>query len=135
MSENLPEGQSASNPVPPPPPAAPAAPAEPAYGAAPAQSKGLAIAALVLGIVSLVFCWIPAIGIIAGVVGLILGIIALRKRQSKGMSLTGIITGALGIVASIIILIVSIMIIGAAMNQLQNDPSLQDQLQQLEDAQ
>ncbi|WP_336658851.1 DUF4190 domain-containing protein [Leucobacter sp. USHLN153] len=126
MSDNLPGNEPNSNPVPPPgastpPPAAPAAPPAgsaanmppaptappaPAYSAGPVQPKGLAIAALVLGILSLIFVWVPIAGFIGGVVALILGILALRKGQHKGMSLTGIITGAL---AAIIGLVVSIL--------------------------
>jgi len=125
MSENLPNG------TPPPEPAPPAAPTAPAYGAAPIQPKGLAIAALIVGIVSLVFCWpfFGVIGIAGGIVAVILGIIALRKAQSKGMSLTGIITGAVAIVGGIIWLILSIAVIGVA-SEIANDPDLQQQLEQ-----
>lgn len=126
MSENLPEGQPASNPVP------PAAQPAPGYGAAPVQPKGLAVSSLVVGIISLVLAWpVAIVGIIGGVVALILGIIGLKKGQSRGMSLTGIITGALAIVLAIIAMIVVAMFLGAVLN----DPNLQQQLQELEDLQ
>ena len=98
------------------PPAPPAGPQ--GYGAPqpPVQPKGLALAALIVGIASLVLCWLPIVGIIGGAVAVVLGIIALKKAQSKGMSLTGIITGAVAIVVSVIVLIVTIFIIGAAVN-------------------
>ena len=113
MSDNLPGNEHESNPVPPAPsaPAAPSAPSyssaptPPAYGGAPAQAKGLALTALILGILSLIFSWVPIAGAVGGIIALILGILALRKGQSKGLSLTGIITGAIAFVIGVIVTI------------------------------
>ena len=71
------------------------------------KSKGFAMAALVLGIVSIggaIFGWG---GILLGCAGLALGIIALRKPQLKGVAITGIVTGSLGIIGGVAMLIVS----------------------------
>jgi len=62
--------------------------------------QGLAITSLVLGIIAFVTGWIPVWGILIGLVAILLGVIALAKRQTKGMAITGIITGALGAIAS-----------------------------------
>lgn len=107
MSDNLPpmndpasNPQGASNQ----PPAAPIPPQAPAP-----QSKGLAITALVLGIVGVIFALIPLlnwIGIILGAVAVILGIIGAVKKQPKGLAITGIILGALAIIIGVIMLIV-----------------------------
>ena len=112
MSDNLPGNEHTSNPVPPPPaggptgPGAPVAPQAPAYAGAPvAPSKGLALTSLILGILSLIFVWVPVAGALGGIIALILGILALRKRQSKGLSLTGIITGALATVIGLFVTI------------------------------
>lgn len=62
-------------------------------------SKGLGIAAMVVGIVALVLAFIPVIGFISFVLGpiaVILGIIGLVKKNGKGQSIAGIVTGALG---------------------------------------
>jgi hypothetical protein len=73
----------------------------------------MAIASLVLGIVAIIFCWFPWIGIACGAIALILGIIHLVKskketeKKGKGMSIAGIITGAIGLVTSLIIIIVA----------------------------
>ncbi|MEV8339485.1 hypothetical protein [Leucobacter sp. NPDC077196] len=85
-------------------------------GYPPVQPKGLAIAALVVGIASLVFFWAWFIGILGGIAAVILGIIALKKRQSKGMSLTGIITGGVAVLVSAGVLIFSLFIFGTLMN-------------------
>ena len=69
----------------------------------PAKASGLAIAALVCGIVGLI---VPGVGL----VGLILGIVALMQRKTpdepgKGLAITGIITGGLSLLCIPAILI------------------------------
>lgn len=59
--------------------------------------NGLSIAALVLGIVSLVLWCVWFISIPCAILSLIFGIIGV-KRVGKGLALTGIITGAIAIV-------------------------------------
>jgi prepilin-type processing-associated H-X9-DG protein len=54
--------------------------------------KGLAIASMILGLVSLVLSVVPAL------VAIVLGIVSLaKKKPGKGMAITGIITGAIGL--------------------------------------
>lgn len=70
-------------------------------------SKGFQIASLILGIVSIVGCCCCGFLIIpCAIVGLILGIIGMKKAKecgvNSGMSLAGIITSAVGIVIGII---------------------------------
>lgn len=57
--------------------------------------------------------WVPTCGS-ARSVGAILGIVALVKKQSKGMSITGIVTGALAVIIAAAILVGSLFLIGAA---------------------
>ncbi len=72
----------------------------------PEPSKGLAIASLVCGIVSIVFCCTSWIGGLVGIAGLITGILAKSKRQGgSGMSTAGIICSVIGILLSIIMLV------------------------------
>lgn len=75
----------------------------------PKAGKGLGVAALILGIIGLILCFIPVInvfGVILAITALILGIvgmiIAKKKGGSKGMALTGLILGALGIIIFIV---------------------------------
>ncbi len=75
------------------------------------KGNGLAVAALVLGIIALVFCWIPflnVLSIILGLIGLGLGVPgllgALRGRRSgKGIAITGVILSVVAIIAAIAI--------------------------------
>lgn len=82
---------------------------EPASHPVPKRGNGFAVTALVLGIVALVLAFIPiinvvsfvlaALAIIFGIVGLIVGG---RRRSGKGMSITGIVLGALALVVAIL---------------------------------
>jgi len=68
------------------------------------QNNGIAVASMVIGIVALLIAWIPFIGFIGfvgGITAIVLGIIALKKAVGKGMSIAGIITGALSILSSL----------------------------------
>ncbi len=69
----------------------------------PQGEQGLAIASMVLGIVSIVFaCCLWPISFIAAVVGLVLGIVSVKQnRDGKGMAIAGIIMCAIAIVLAI----------------------------------
>lgn len=83
----------------------------PPYGYQPPERKGFAIASLVLGILSLVLCCLG--GGVLGIIGLILGIVSLVKKESKmGMAIAGVITSSFGIVFGIAMLIYAVMMFG-----------------------
>jgi hypothetical protein len=66
-----------------------------------APSNGMAIASLVLGIISVVFVWIPVLGMIAWVtspLGLIFGALAMRKPTHRGMAIAGLVCSVVGLV-------------------------------------
>jgi hypothetical protein len=93
---------------PPPPPPGPAPP--PPYGRV-AQTNGLAIAGMVLGIVSIVLFFLAWIASVVGVVGLILSLVGLNKSKQmggsgRGMAIAGVITSAAGIVIGIVVTII-----------------------------
>ena len=65
----------------------------------------MGVAALVLGIVSIIIAWIPFCGSIAfvpAVIGLILGIVDTvqksKKQEKKGLAIAGIVLNAIAIV-------------------------------------
>jgi hypothetical protein len=74
------------------------------------QSNGIAVAALVIGILSLLVSFLPLIGligVIGGIVALILGIVG-RSNAKKGaggggMAIAGIVTGSIAMVIAILI--------------------------------
>ena len=67
--------------------------------------KGLAIAGMILGIVSLALFCIPYVNWIAGILGIIFGAIAKSKGCTSGMATTGIILGAIGLGLWLIMLV------------------------------
>ncbi len=85
------------NPV---PASAPVVPPAPSLAGTPVPSTGLAIATLVLGILA-TLSGIFFIGGLFGIAAIITGVIALQKKVGKGMSIAGIITGALGILGTL----------------------------------
>lgn len=77
--------------------------------------KGFGITALVLGIVSLItsltLCcgsiFSMAIGFIAGVTGIVFGIIAIAKKSGRGMGIAGLICSIASAIIAVIVLILS----------------------------
>ncbi len=63
--------------------------------------KGLAIASLILGIISIVLSCIIYIAFPCGVIAIILGAMS-TKSTAKGMAITGIVLGSIGVFMSII---------------------------------
>lgn len=75
----------------------------PAGGGAgrPTGQNGPAIGALVCGILGLVLFLIPVLGLLLAVIGIALGIVGVRRARDpatpgRGLSIAGIVTGALG---------------------------------------
>lgn len=83
---------------------APVQPQQPVYGYAPAPqadaqpAKGLAVASLVLGIVSLIM-----FAVIAGPLAIILGGAAKSKGNRSGMATGGIVCGIIGVAGWLLI--------------------------------
>ncbi|MGW1772584.1 DUF4190 domain-containing protein [Streptomyces sp. NPDC002104] len=76
----------------------------PGYPVYPPRSNGFGITALVLGIIAVVSCYL---GLLFGVPAVIFGVLARGKAKrgeadNGGMALAGIITGAVGIVISLV---------------------------------
>lgn len=67
----------------------------------PKAPAGLAIAALVVGIVAFLTGLVPVLGAIVGLAAIGLGIFALFKKQVKGLGITGIVLGAVAVISSI----------------------------------
>ncbi|MGN9795765.1 DUF4190 domain-containing protein [Streptomyces sp. NPDC054847] len=100
---------------------------QPGQFAAPTPARnGLGTAALVLGIIGLVFAIIPFlfwIGTILCLIALILGIVGRGRAKrgeatNKGVALAGTVLGLLGIVVSVIIGIVTVMAVDDAVDEI-----------------
>ncbi len=71
----------------------------------PTQGGGIAVAGLVLGIVSIVFFWIPVFDVLLSIVGLVLSLLGRRSLSRRGMALAGLICSIIGLVLALIITI------------------------------
>ncbi len=63
------------------------------------KSTGFGIASLVLGIVSIVFCWVPVVGLVSGILGIIFSV-KQRKISQNGIAIAGLVTSIIGLVLS-----------------------------------
>ena len=98
------------------------APPPPYLPGGPRPTAGLSIASLVVGLIAFVTGLDPGWGILLGVIAVILGAIALAKKQSKGMAISGIVTGALGAIASAALLALFIVGVNSADDYAYDDP-------------
>jgi Na+/H+-dicarboxylate symporter len=93
--------QSSSQTQPPPPP--------PRVYAVP-PVNGLAVAGLVLGILSVLLCWLHLFDLPIAVVGLVLSIVGLGRSNQlggsgRGMAIGGIVTSAVGLAAALTVMV------------------------------
>jgi hypothetical protein len=73
----------------------------PSSGAEPGDN--MALAAMILGIVSAAIGWIPVCGLVAlgpAIIGIVLGSLGLKSPRRRGMAIAGIILSVIGIAAS-----------------------------------
>lgn len=77
------------------------------------ESNGLAVAALVLGILSIVFAFLfTIVGLIAGVVGIILAVQSRKNPAKKGMGTAGLVCSIIGCVFSGLMIACALCIVG-----------------------
>lgn len=92
---------------------------------------GLGIAAFVLGVVGLIGCWVPLLGILAAVVaviGLAMGIAGIvsanNKNRKKGLAIAGTILSAVAIVIVIASQILYGSVVSTAIDEFEANPNL-----------
>ena len=84
----------------------------------PTPSNGMAIASLVLGIISIPICCFWGIGLVPGIISIILGVISKPKTgpnsdKLSGVAIGGIVCGIIGSVCSIFWLIYELFIVSS----------------------
>jgi hypothetical protein len=95
--------------------AAPAAPI--GYGPHPAPRNGLGTAALVLGIIGVVLCWVPFTGWALNILAIIFGAVG-RKRAVDGLAtnrssaVAGLVLGVVGLGVWIVIIVMFVSTVG-----------------------
>lgn len=78
-----------------------------AYPAPPVNdaSGGLAIAGLILGIISVLSCFIPIFGAVVAIPGIVLSVLGRRSVSRKGIATAGLVLSIISIVLTIGILV------------------------------
>lgn len=85
-----------------------------AYGAYPQPRNGLGTAALVLGIIGVVFCWVPFTGWALNILAIIFGAVG-RKRAvtgqatNKSSAVAGLVLGVVGLAVWIVIIVIAMV--------------------------
>ncbi|MBR3368279.1 DUF4190 domain-containing protein [Candidatus Saccharibacteria bacterium] len=88
--------------------------------------KALSIVALVFGILGLISCAGGPIALVLCLVGVICGIVALVKKQQKGMAIAGLVCGAVGIIPALLFSFLwggLASLIGQGIDACKDDPS------------
>ena len=69
-----------------------------------AQSNGLGVASMVLGILAITLTWAYGLGVVLAIPALILGIIQ-QKQRKCGMATAGIVLGIISIILAVLLVI------------------------------
>ena len=72
----------------------------------------MGIAGLVFGILSLVLCWVPFVGPILGIIGIVLSGVGIAKNWYKGCAIGGLVTAIIGLIIGIIVTVISLVAVG-----------------------
>lgn len=72
------------------------------------EGKGMGIAGMVLGIITIVFCWIIYISFFTGIIGIILSVIS-NKKNSNGYAKAGLATSIIGLVLGVGLILLVIL--------------------------
>ncbi|MFC5450447.1 DUF4190 domain-containing protein [Paenibacillus aestuarii] len=85
----------------------------------PAQTNGKSIAAMILGILSVV---IPYVGLIIGIVAIVFARISLKEirlrgEQGRGMAIAGLVCGIVGVVIYAVIIAIVIAVLAFAIKE------------------
>lgn len=77
------------------------------------QSNGVGTAGFILAILGLVFCWVPVLGWLLWLIGLILSFVGVFKKP-RGLSVAGLCISCIDLIILIILVIVAGAALGAA---------------------
>ena len=81
------------------------------YDAVPGETRGTSVAALVCGILGLIFFWIPGLNLVLCLTGLICGIIAVAKGHGgRGMAITGLVLSIIDCILTLIFFYLLVLI-------------------------
>lgn len=68
----------------------------------------LGITSLVTGIIAFLCGWLPFLSLPLGAVAIVFGALGLKKSESRGLSIAGLVTGIVGFLFGLVIVIIAI---------------------------
>jgi hypothetical protein len=77
-------------------------------------TNGLAVASMILGIIAIFTFWIPFLGWVPVILGLVLGLIAFSQPYGRGMAIAGVVCSGLALAVKLVFWVFFIGILGAA---------------------
>ncbi|MCY4517173.1 MAG: DUF4190 domain-containing protein [Acidimicrobiaceae bacterium] len=85
------------------------------------ESNGLGVAGFVVALVGAVLCWVPILGIVLSLIGVIFSTVGLRAATRfdaprKGLSIAGLAVGIAALVASIFVTVLVLVVVDAVVS-------------------
>ena len=84
------------------------------YDTMPMKNNNMAIIGLILGIFSLLGCWIPFWNLILSIAGIVSSAIGLARKQRSGMAIGGLVASIIALLISIVITFLYLIAIALA---------------------
>lgn len=79
------------------------------YDTMPMKNNNMAIAGLVVGIFSLLVCWIPFWNLLLSIAGIVCSAIGLSRKQKSGMAIGGLVASIIALLISIFIMVLYVI--------------------------
>lgn len=70
--------------------------------------NGVGLAGMIIGMLSYIFCWVPVLDFILGLIGVILSGVGLSRKERyrlNGFAVAGLVLGIIGLVIGVIYMI------------------------------
>ena len=83
------------------------------YDTMPMKNNNMAIVGLILGIFSLLGCWVPVWNLIFSIGGIVSSAIGLARKQRSGMAIGGLVSSIIALLISIVITMIYVIAIMA----------------------
>ena len=84
------------------------------YDTMPMKNNNMAIVGMILGIFSLLGCWVPVWNLIFSIGGIVSSAIGLARKQRSGMAIGGLVASIIALLISIVITILYLIAIALA---------------------